>query len=57
MTPRAFSTKIRSDLNANVCNVQLKDISSHYYSLGLKSMQIFTEHRLSDHLYAVSQVL
>ena len=53
MTPRAFSSKVRSDLNANVRNVQLKEVSPHYYALGLKLLSEFSDQRLSDLLYIV----
>lgn len=51
--PRSFSTKIQSDIEANATNVPLKEVSSHFYSLGSKISTHFPEQRLSDLLYKV----
>lgn len=52
--PRAFNTRIRSDLNANATNVPLKEVSSHFYSLGNKMVPFYPEQRISDLLYTVN---
>lgn len=51
--PRAFNTRIRSDMSANAANVPLKEVSSHFYSLGVKMIPHFPEQRISDFLYSV----
>lgn len=51
--PRAFSTRLRSDLNANPMNVPLRDAATCYYSLGLKMLEDFSGHKVSELLYTV----
>lgn len=53
--PRAFNTRIRSDMSANAANVPLKEVSSHFYSLGVKMIPHFPEQRISDFLYSVRE--